>query len=80
MKVFIVTTIFSILAYVWMYIALLDEKVEPYEAWITLGLFPVLIILAYLMDRLGSPAEADDSAAKLPVMNTLEFIAVLKNE
>ena len=76
---FAVTTIFSVLAYVWMYIVLQDEVVQPYEAWITLALFPVLIILAWIMDRMSNSAEPD-SASKLPVMNTLEFIEVLKNE
>jgi len=52
-KVFAVTTVFSILAYVWMYIVLVDEVVEPYEAWITLALFPILIILAWIMDRMS---------------------------
>lgn len=67
------------LAYVWMYIVLQDEVVQPYEAWITLALFPVLIILAWIMDKMSKSAEPD-SASKLPVMNTLEFIEVLKNE
>merc|ERR1712166_584568 len=44
--VFAVTTSFSIIAYVWMYIVLQDELVEPYEAWITLALMPLLIIVA----------------------------------
>jgi Ca2+/Na+ antiporter len=79
-KVFAVTTVFSVLAYVWMYIVLKDEVVEPYEAWVTLALFPVLIIMALIADKLSSSAEKIDPAATLPVMNTLEFIEVLKNE
>lgn len=79
-KVFAVTTVFSVLAYVWMYIVLKDEIVEPYEAWVTLALFPVLIIMALIADKLSSSAEKIDPAATLPVMNTLEFIEVLKNE
>lgn len=79
-KVFAVTTVFSVLAYVWMYIVLKDEVVEPYEAWVTLALFPVLIIMALIADKLSKSAEKIDPAATLPVMNTLEFIEVLKNE
>lgn len=63
-----------------MYIVLKDEIVEPYEAWVTLALFPVLIIMALIADKLSSSAEKIDPAATLPVMNTLEFIEVLKNE
>jgi len=79
-KVFAVTTVFSVLAYVWMYIVLMDEEVKPYEAWITLALFPVLIGLALIADKMSGSAEKIDPAATLPVMNTLEFIEVLKND
>ena len=79
-KVFAVTTVFSVLAYVWMYIVLIDEEVKPYEAWITLALFPVLIGLALIADKMSDSAEKIDPAATLPVMNTLEFIEVLKND
>ena len=78
-KVFAVTTVFSVLAYVWMYIVLMDEEVKPYEAWITLALFPVLIGLALIADKMSGSAEKIDPAATLPVMNTLEFIEVLKD-
>lgn len=79
-KVFIVTTVFSILAYVWMWYVLLDGIVEPHEAWITLALFVVLILMAWIADKMSEPAKENDAAHNLPIMNTLEFIEVLKNE
>lgn len=79
-KVFIVTTVFSILAYVWMWYVLLDGLVKPHEAWITLGLFVVLILMAWIADKMSEPAKENDAAHNLPIMNTLEFIEVLKNE
>jgi len=84
MGVFTVTTIFSIVAYVWMYICLMDEIVEPYEAWITLALFPILIIIALMADKIsaGKTAtdEEGDKAEKLPVLNTADFINALTSE
>lgn len=77
---FTVTTVFSILAYVWMYYCLMDEIVQPHEAWITLALFPILIIMALIADKCGDTKTETDKAAQLPVMNTAEFIAVLKDD
>lgn len=50
--VFAVTTIWSILAYIWVYIVLLDEVVKPWEAYLTVGCFFLLIIMAYTADCL----------------------------
>lgn len=84
MGVFTVTTIFSILAYVWMYIALMDEIVEPYEAWVTLALFPILILVALIADKMAAgKTKTDDeggAAEKLPVLNTADFINALTSE
>jgi len=59
--VFAVTTSFSIIAYVWMYQVLSDELVEPYEAWITLALMPLLIIVALAADKMSG--SGDDVSA-----------------
>ena len=48
--VFAITTIWSIIAYVWLYIVLLDSKVKHWEAYLTLGFFFALIIMAYIAD------------------------------
>ena len=48
--VFAVTTIWSILAYIWLYYVLTDGIVEQWEAYFTLGCFFILIIMAYIAD------------------------------
>jgi len=48
--VFAITTVWSIVAYIWLFVVLLDEKVYPYEAYITLAAFPVMLIMAYIAD------------------------------
>jgi hypothetical protein len=76
--VFILTTIFSILAYVWMWYVLLDEIVDPIEAWITFGLFWVLIAFAYGVDLCIAKNKVKPQGEDLPVLNTKEFISFLK--
>lgn len=54
--VFFTTSIFSIWAYVWMYIVLSGEGeqngvIEVWEAWLTVSFFIILCILAYGADR-----------------------------
>lgn len=49
--VFAVTSIFSLWAYIWIYIVLSDELVEVWEAWLTLGFFFMLIVISYAADR-----------------------------
>jgi solute carrier family 8 (sodium/calcium exchanger) len=56
LSVFMVTAIFSVVAYVWLYIALevaSPEVVELWEAFVTLGLFGVLLVIAYSIDVRG---------------------------
>lgn len=50
--VFAITTIWSIVAYVWLYVVLLDGVVKEWEAYLTLGFFFALIIMAYIADCL----------------------------
>lgn len=50
--VFAITTVWSILAYIWLYVVLLDGIVKEWEAYVTLGCFFVLIIMAYTADCL----------------------------
>lgn len=49
--VFAITTCWSIIAYIWLYVVLLDGIVKPYEAYLTLGFFFVLIIMAFIADK-----------------------------
>ena len=50
--VFAVTTIWSIAAYIWLYVVLIDGVVKEWEAYVTLGCFFVLILMAYTADCL----------------------------
>jgi len=50
--VFAITTVWSIIAYIWLYIVLIDSIVKPYEAYLTLSFFFFLIIMAYIADCL----------------------------
>mmetsp|Transcript_28337 Transcript_28337/g.65125 ORF Transcript_28337/g.65125 Transcript_28337/m.65125 type:complete len:723 (+) Transcript_28337:180-2348(+) len=56
LNVFLVTAFFSVAAYVWLYIVLQVSSphvVELWEAFFTLGLFGVLLSIAYLVDVRG---------------------------
>ena len=48
--VFAITTIWSVIAYVWLYYVLMDGIVSEWEAWTTLGFFFLLLIMAYIAD------------------------------
>lgn len=49
--VFATTSVFSIFAYIWLYICLEDNVIETFEAWMTLGFFFILCILAFAADK-----------------------------
>ena len=56
MGVFMVTTIASTFAYIWMFICLTlwtPDRITQQEAIITLGMFFILIIAAYIADRIN---------------------------
>jgi solute carrier family 8 (sodium/calcium exchanger) len=57
MGVFTVTAGWSLIAYIWLYLCLQDQNVTPLEAWITLGFFFVLIIMAFAADKYNSSKE-----------------------
>lgn len=48
--VFAITTIWSIIAYIWLYVVLIDGEVKEWEAYLTLGFFFALILMAYIAD------------------------------
>ena len=76
--VFILTTFFSLFAYVWMWYVLQDNQVETWEAWVTFGLFWVLIGSAYGIDVCIAKNKVKPDGDDLPVLNTKEFITFLK--
>ena len=49
---FAITTVWSIVAYIWLYVVLLDGTVKEWEAYLTLGFFFALILMAYIADCL----------------------------
>jgi len=54
MGVFLTTALFSIFAYVWLYVVLKassDEVVETWEAWLTFIFFFILIAMAFGADK-----------------------------
>lgn len=62
--VFTITTIWSIIAYVWLYVVLIDGIVKEWEAYLTLGMFFLLIIMAYIADCLRRRTIAQREDAK----------------
>ncbi|KAI0224361.1 Sodium/calcium exchanger 2, partial [Lamellibrachia satsuma] len=51
--VFALTSCWSIFAYIWMLIVLQwisPGKIEPWEAWLTLAFFPIMVLTAYCQD------------------------------
>ena len=54
--VFAITSLFSLWAYIWLYLTLevfSKEKVELWEAWLTLFFFFILIIISFGADKLN---------------------------
>lgn len=53
-KVFFVTAFFCVFAYIWMIVVLVGntpDYIDIWEAIVTLLLFPILVIIAYLVDK-----------------------------
>lgn len=54
LRVFFITSVFSIFAYIWLYFILAEISygiVEFWEAFLTFLMFPIFVILAYIADR-----------------------------
>jgi hypothetical protein len=51
MGVFAITGISSLWAYIWLFIVVSDNDVQPYEAWLTIIMFFILIVLAFGADK-----------------------------
>ena len=75
--VFAITTVWSIVAYIWLYVVLLDGIVKEWEAYLTLGFFfaligdfEVIIVFFFLIREPSSPVKsrtAFDASASNPV-------------
>jgi solute carrier family 8 (sodium/calcium exchanger) len=63
MGVFTCTAFFSVFAYIWLFICVSDNSVDLWEAIVTFMFFPILVLIAYWLDKKGA-AQAD--AAVVP--------------
>ena len=66
MGVFGVTASFSVIAYIWLWVALLDMQIEMWEAFVTFALFPVLVGIAYVADSCNASNEDDVDSVSIP--------------
>ena len=48
--VFSITATWSVLAYIWLFVVLLDYEVKPWEAYLTFGFFWILLAMAVSAD------------------------------
>ncbi|OWF55905.1 Sodium/calcium exchanger 3 [Mizuhopecten yessoensis] len=67
-KVFAVTSIFSVFAYIWLAIILMvitPDFVDLWEAIVTLLLFPIMVLLAYIADKDYCGKKPIDDESKL---------------
>jgi len=60
MGVFAVTAASSVLAYIWMWVVLIDQSVSSIEAWLTFVFFFILIGSAFGMDKIKAMQVAKD--------------------
>lgn len=49
--VFFTTSVFSLFAYIWLYICLQDDEIDTTEAWLTFIFFFLLVILSFMADK-----------------------------
>ena len=55
--VFAITSVFSLWAYIWMYLVLMEfskDEIESWEAWLTFAFFVILIALSFSADKIGT--------------------------
>lgn len=70
---FVLTSLFSLFAYIWLVIVLVvisPNEVEVWEAFMTLAMFPILVILAYVTDQncfRKEEIDIDDAEAGKPL-------------
>jgi solute carrier family 8 (sodium/calcium exchanger) len=51
--VFTITCVWSLIAYIWLYYVLMDGEVTPTEAWITFAYFWMMLIMAFIADKIN---------------------------
>jgi solute carrier family 8 (sodium/calcium exchanger) len=70
MGVFTITCFFGLFAYIWLFICVKDNAIEPWEAWSTFAMFFVLIILAFVADKIHNAASG--SSLNEPLLDSDE--------
>lgn len=76
MRVFSITCTSSIFAYIWLWIVLLDQYVQLWEAILTFLFFWILVALAYWADRVtAKKAEAAEGADKKDEVPVIDYSA-----
>ena len=68
-----VTATFSVFAYVWMWIVLLDQKVQIWEAWLTFAFTFILLAIAYAADRYKAANEPEEDDEELAAISFSAF-------
>ena len=81
-RVFIVTTVFSIFAYIWLVIVLViitPEQVDLWEAVLTFLFFPILVLTAYSADKnfFRQSANKQKNSQNFPINETKQTISHL---
>lgn len=75
MRVFAITCTSSLWAYIWMWIVLMDQKVEVWEGVVTFIFFFILIGLAYGADRVTEQENAKKNGGKKEDVPIIEYSA-----
>jgi len=57
-SVFNVTAFFSVFAYLWLFIVVSDDNVALWEAIVTIGQFPILVLICYKLDKKASAGDS----------------------
>jgi len=85
-KVFAVTCTFSIFAYIWLIIILVvitPDYVDMWEAFLTLLMFPIMVLLSYLADksffRKGVEKKGDEEHLDLGMLLTNSYTLMSHN-
>ena len=81
-NVFFFTATVSMIAYILMWVFLIDQIIKPWEAWITLFLFFALIGVAWIIDKFSEGDEDEEEEITIPQIEftPLEIYRELLNE
>jgi len=75
--VFVVTSIWSIWAYIWMLLVvkyITPGQIDAWEAWLTLAFLPLFVIISYFTDRgWGCPNKKKVEGVEMPPENEVSF-------